>query len=122
MIVFGERTGHGGLNVGPALSPDGSKIAFLSGRGRLSIELYVADAKTGKVIRSLTESVINPHFQSLQFISSSGAWSPDSQRLAVATVRHDRPVLAIFNVQNGDLRAGDRTRSAGRDPAALMVA
>ena len=103
VIVFGQRSGQSSLNVGPSLSPDGSKIAFLSGRGRLSIEVYVADAKTGKVLRSLTESIVNPHFQSLQFISSSGAWSPDSQRLAVATVRHSRPMLALFNVQNGDL-------------------
>ena len=103
VVVFGQRTGQGSLNVGPSLSPDGSKLAFLSGRGRLSIEVYVADAKTGKVIRSLTQSIVSPHFQSLQFISSSGAWSPDSQRIAVATVRHNRPVLALFNVGNGDL-------------------
>jgi hypothetical protein len=103
VVLIGERTGHSGLNVGPAISPDGSKVAFLSGRGRLSIEVYVADARTGKDIRKLTESVVNPHFQSLQFISSSGAWSPDSTRLAVATVRHSRPVLALFTVENGDL-------------------
>jgi hypothetical protein len=103
VLIIGERTGHSSLNVGPSLSPDGSRIAFLSGRGRFSVEVYVADAKTGKNIRSLTESIVNPHFQSLQFISSSGAWSPDSRRLAVATVRHSRPVLAIFDTDKGNL-------------------
>jgi hypothetical protein len=100
-LVIGQRTGHSSLNVGPALSPDGSKVAFLSGRGRLSIDVYVADARTGKVLKQLTESAVSPHFQSLQFISSSGAWSPDSQRLAVATVRQGRPVLAVFDAVGG---------------------
>jgi hypothetical protein len=102
-IVIGQRTGHSSLNVGPSLSPDGSKIAFLSGRGRLSIDVYVADAATGKVIRSLTKTAVDTHFQSLQFIASAGAWSPDSQRLAVATVREGRPRIAVFNVDTGEL-------------------
>jgi Tol biopolymer transport system component len=102
-VVIGERTGESSLNVGPALSPDGTKIAFLSARSRLSVDLYVADAKTGKILRSLTKSASDPHFQSLQFISSSGTWSPDSKRLAVATVRAGRPVLALFDVDSGDI-------------------
>jgi hypothetical protein len=100
-LVIGKSTGHSGLNVGPAISPDGSKVAFLSGRGRLSIDVYVADVETGKVLHTLTETAVSPHIQSLQFISSSGAWSPDSQQLAVATVQKGRPVLSIFDVARG---------------------
>jgi hypothetical protein len=33
-----------GMNVGPAISPDGKWIAFLSSRGLLSVDLYIADA------------------------------------------------------------------------------
>jgi hypothetical protein len=102
-IVIGERTGGGTLNVGPALSPDGSRIAFLSERDRLAVNLYIADASTGRVIRRLTRSAVDPHFQSLQFLASAGAWSPDSRRLAVATVRAGRPVLAIFDADSGDV-------------------
>jgi dipeptidyl aminopeptidase/acylaminoacyl peptidase len=102
-VVIGERTGGGSLNVGPALSPDGTRIAFLSERNRLAVNLYVADAATGHIIRRLTQSAVDPHFQSLQFLASAGAWSPDGQRLAVATVRSGRPVLAIFNVDSGDI-------------------
>jgi hypothetical protein len=72
-IVIGERTGGGTLNVGPALSPDGSRIAFLSERDRLAVNLYIADASTGRVIRRLTRSAVDPHFQSLQFLASAGA-------------------------------------------------
>ena len=31
-LIIGARTGSGSMNVGPALSPDGSLISFLSPR------------------------------------------------------------------------------------------
>ncbi|HUE89510.1 MAG TPA: BamA/TamA family outer membrane protein [Vicinamibacterales bacterium] len=90
------------INVGPVLSPDGSRLAFLSSRSRVSIDLYVADAATGRIERKLISTAANPHFDSLQFISSAGAWDPSGQRLAVGAIRTGRPVLALFNANNGD--------------------
>src|SRR6185369_15460405 len=43
-LILGPRGQRGRLNVSPSLSPDGSKVAFLSERGQFSIELFVADA------------------------------------------------------------------------------
>jgi len=99
--IIGERTGHGGVNVGPALSPDGRKIAFLSARELLSIDLYLADAATGKIIRKLISTAADPHFESLQFLASAGAWASDNRRLAIGTVRGGRPVLAILDTDRG---------------------
>jgi Tol biopolymer transport system component len=90
------------LNVGPVLSPDGSRVAFLSSRSRLSIDLYVANAQTGEIERRLISTAANPHFDSLQFISSAGAWDPTGRRFAVAAIRTGRPVIAIFDVTNGN--------------------
>jgi Tol biopolymer transport system component len=95
-LVIGERSGSGNINVGPSLSPDGKRVAFLSERSRLSIDLYLADATTGKVLEKLTETAADPHFESLQFLQSAGAWHPQGTLLAVATVRSGRPALAIF--------------------------
>lgn len=39
------------MNVSPEISPDGSRVMFFSERDLFSIDLYLADAKTGKVIR-----------------------------------------------------------------------
>ena len=103
VTIIGTRTGGGGVNVGPSLSPDGTRVAFLSERNLLAIDLYVADAQTGRVIRSLTKSSVDPHFESLQFLASAGAWDPQGRRLAVGAVRSGRPVVAIFNVENGDV-------------------
>jgi Tol biopolymer transport system component len=90
------------LNVGPVLSPDGSRIAFLSSRERLSIDLFVADAHTGRIQRKLISTAADPHFDSLQFISSAGAWDPSGRRVAVGAIRRGRPVIAIYNADNGN--------------------
>jgi Tol biopolymer transport system component len=90
------------LNVAPVLSPDGSRVAFLSSRSRLSIDLYVADAMTGRIQRKLISTAADPHFDSLQFISSAGAWDPTGRRLAVAAIREGSPVLALYNADTGD--------------------
>jgi Tol biopolymer transport system component len=103
LTVIGSRTGGGSVNVGPALSPDGRRVAFLSERNLLSIDLYVADAQTGEVLTSLTRTAVDPHFESLQFLSSGGTWDPAGRRLAVGTVRGGRPVIAVFDVERGDI-------------------
>ena len=90
------------LNIGPVLSPDGSRIAFLSSRERLSIDLFVADAATGRIQRKLISTAADPHFDSLQFISSAGAWDPAGRQLAVAAIRAGKPVIAIYNADNGN--------------------
>ena len=90
------------MNVGPVLSPDGSRLAFLSSRSRFSIDLYVADAMTGRIQRKLISTAADPHYDSLQFISSAGAWDPTGRRLAVAAIREGKPVVAIYNADNGD--------------------
>jgi Tol biopolymer transport system component len=99
-VIKGEERG-GNLNIGPSISPDGKWIAFLSERSFLSIDLYVADASTGKVVRKLTSTGSDPHYSSIQFIHSAGGWDSASQRLAIATVTSGRPALAIFNAHSG---------------------
>src|SRR5687767_3851569 len=90
------------LSIGPVLSPDGSRLAFLSSRDRLSIDLFVADAATGRIQRKLISTAADPHFDSLQFISSAGSWDPSGRQLAVAAVRKGKPVIAFIDVNSGD--------------------
>jgi len=47
-----ERSG-GRLHVAPALSPDGSKIAYLSEKDFYFVDMYLADGVTGEVKRRL---------------------------------------------------------------------
>ncbi|HVG24777.1 MAG TPA: peptidase S9, partial [Thermoanaerobaculia bacterium] len=94
-----RRRGATELNVGPALSPDGRYIAFLSARELFSIDLFLADAKTGKVIRRLVSSDRDPHFESLRFIESAGAWAPDNRRIAFITFSRGDNFLSFVDVE-----------------------
>ncbi|RPJ71675.1 MAG: hypothetical protein EHM24_11565, partial [Acidobacteria bacterium] len=86
-----------GLNVAPALSPDGKRLMFLSQRDLLSVDLFLADAETGKIIRKVINTAVDPHFNSIQFIGSAGDWAPDNRRFAIAVVRGGSPGLAIYD-------------------------
>ncbi|MFP5246430.1 MAG: BamA/TamA family outer membrane protein [Thermoanaerobaculia bacterium] len=95
-----RRRGSSELNIGPALSPDGRYVAFLSARELFSIDLFLADAKTGQVIRRLVSSDRDQHFESLRFIESAGSWSPDSRRLAFITFSKGDNFLSIVDVES----------------------
>jgi Tol biopolymer transport system component len=99
-LLTGEESG-GDLNVGPSLSPDGKWIAYLSERGLLSIDLFVADATTGRVAHKLTSTATDQHTSSIQFIYSAGGWDAASKRIAIATVTGGHPALAIFDAASG---------------------
>jgi hypothetical protein len=102
--VISHETGSGRYNIGPRVSPDGKQIVFFSERGRFAIELFVANAETGHVERKLLSSATDPHFDSLEFLDSAGAWSPDGRTLALTAVRSGRPVLVLLDPSNGHVR------------------
>jgi Tol biopolymer transport system component len=89
------------LNVSPELSPDGSKVIFFSERDLFSIDLFVADATTGKVLRKITNTATNPHFESLQFLASAGAWDRAGKRFIFPGISKGQPVLTIVDVDRG---------------------
>jgi Tol biopolymer transport system component len=96
-----EREGEQGINLGPALSPDGSRVVFLSSRALFSIDLFLADARTGKIVRRIVKTDTDPHFDSLQFLDSAGAWHPDGKRFAFSAFRAGRPALVVVDVDSG---------------------
>jgi Tol biopolymer transport system component len=99
--IIASKGNNGGYNVSPSLSPDGSQVMFLSDRELFSIDLFLADARTGEVKRQITRTAVDPHFQSLQFIQSAGSWSPDGTRFVFAGISSGRPVLSLYDVARG---------------------
>ena len=100
LVVGDPKSGE--LNVSPELSPDGTKVVFFSSRDLFSIDLYVADAATGKILRKLTDTATNPHLESIEFIESAGAWSRDSRRFAFPALSGGSPVVRIVDTETGD--------------------
>ncbi len=112
-----QRTKRGGeYNIGPALSPDGRTIAFFSSRGLFSIEIYLADAATGKITAQLGSLNSPRHFDALSFVNSSGTWSPDGSRFAYVVYQQGNQVIQVYDVQR---RRVDRTLKTPGIGAAL---
>ncbi len=104
-----EKTGkqiipENNLNISPAVSPDGSKMVYMSTGELFTIDLFLADAKTGRLKRKLLSSVGDDHFDALRFFNSSGAWSPDGKTVCVVVFREGRNDLAFLDVENGGMK------------------
>lgn len=98
-IVIDDKRGQ--LNVGPALSPDGRELVFLSERDQYSIDVFLADASTGAIKRKIVRTAADPHFDSLEFIDSAGEWDRDGRRFVLAAIFRGQPVLTILDMQTG---------------------
>jgi Tol biopolymer transport system component len=96
--LIGNRSEPGEMNVAPAVSPDGKWVAFFGRRGLFTVDLFVADAKTGKVVKTLTGPNADPHFDALSFVSASGSWSPDGRKLAFVSFVQGDNRITIFDV------------------------
>jgi Tol biopolymer transport system component len=99
--VISEDSGGGRLNVGPKLSTDGRAMVFFSEKDLFSVDLYLADPATGRVERRLIKTANDPHFDSLQFLNSAGAWSPGGRALAFTAMRAGEPILGLLDVALG---------------------
>ena len=93
------------MQLGPSLSPDGTQAVFFSERDRLSLDLFLADVATGRVIRKLATTAASAKFDSLQPLRSAGAWSPDGRWFAFAAVRQGKAALMLIDMSAS---GGDR--------------
>ncbi len=100
-VLISPETGSGRLNIGPAVSPDGSQVVFLSEKSRFSIEMFRADANTGKVEKKILKTATDPHYESLQFINSAGDWHPNGREFVFAGVSKGRPIITVVDGLRG---------------------
>src|SRR3989442_8329235 len=87
--VLTEKRSDGTLHLAPALTPDGRQIAFFGERNSFFVDLYLADAETGRVLRRLVKSTVNNNYESLRFINSAGDFCPHRLDLAIPAERTD---------------------------------
>ncbi len=96
-----SRSG-GEIFLAPALSSDGRTLAFFANgsflRGQVFVDLWLADAETGKRTERLIRSALDPNYEELRLLYSQAAFSPDGRWLAVTAQRQGRDVLRVFDV------------------------
>ncbi|MDB5109382.1 MAG: translocation protein TolB [Mucilaginibacter sp.] len=91
----------GKMNIAPSISPDGKYLAFLSEKNLFTMDLYLADAKTGAIIKKLSSKVSNSHIDEFNFIESAGTWSPDGKRFAFSVFNKGRNRMLVVEVPSG---------------------
>ena len=95
-VITDENGGH--INMAPSLSPDGNYIAFFSERDLVSLDLFLADAKTGEIIQKLTSTTRNADVDGFNFFESKATWSPEGDKIAYVIVKRGRNKIVIADV------------------------
>lgn len=84
---------RGAMNVEPAVSPDGTKVAFSSDRSGKAM-IYIQDLNTGN----------NQRLTFAGHYNSSPAWSPDGKRIAFAGGNEKHFDIFIMDVDGKNLQ------------------
>lgn len=95
--IISEING-GRMNISPSISPDGKYLAFFSERNLFTLDLFLADASTGRIIKKLSSVVRDHEIDDFSFIESSGTWSPDGKTFAFVIFSKGVNKLAFLDV------------------------
>lgn len=98
--LISEKAG-GESNIAPVISPDGKYIAFWSDKNVISYDMYLADAKSEKIMHRLTRSLTQSQHDYLNFLESGGAWSPNSKEIVFVAVDKGRHILVRKDAASG---------------------
>jgi len=96
-------SGGMGMNLSPSVSPDGKRLAYFSRHDVFTLDLFLADAETGKIIDKLISTNSDAHFDALRFTGSSGTWSPDGSRFCFVVFEKGDNELAILEIESGEI-------------------
>ena len=96
-----SKDNSGSINVSPAISPNGKYVVFLSEKDLFSTDLFLAEARTGKVVRKLSSLVNDGDLDAYNYLESAGTWSPDSKKFAFIAFSKGVNKLIIKNIENG---------------------
>ncbi|KPK83943.1 MAG: tolB protein precursor [Bacteroides sp. SM23_62_1] len=100
-LISVENAGR--INVSPSISPDGRYIAFLSEKDFFTLDLYLAEVETGKIIKKLSSTTKNDEIDDFNFIESAGTWSPDGKKFAFVIISEGINKLAILDVKKAKI-------------------
>src|SRR5439155_796477 len=103
-IVAGRRGLRNQLNIGPAYSPDGQQLAFLSTRDIFDVDLFLFDLNS-KQVRQLTndkyadlQPTFSPDGRTIAFVSDRGSEGSLDQ------LRFTGMSIATIDVETGRIR------------------
>lgn len=94
-----SQKNSGRMNLSPSLSPDGKYLAYFSEKDVFTLDLYLADATFGKIIKKLSSVTRSHDIDDFSFNESSGTWSPDSKKFAFVVFQKGKNRLVFVDVR-----------------------
>ena len=91
----------GSMTICPVLSPNGKYVIFLSEKSLFTTDLFLAEAKSGKVLKKVASTASDGHIDQFNFIESAGTWSPNDKQFAFDVYEKGRSMLLIQDVFKG---------------------
>ncbi len=91
------------MNIMPAISPDGQKLAFVSDKSGYR-DIYLMSAIDGRIIRRLVKGQRSKDFESFHELRSTISWSPDGNYIAFVSKRKDKDDIYIVDSERGKVR------------------
>jgi len=91
------------MNVSPAVSPRGDKVAYLSDRYGY-MDVVLASAIDGKVLRRLVRGEKSMQFEVIPLFRSSVTWSPDEREIAFVAKSGKGDVLYVLDAVSGRVK------------------
>lgn len=99
-VLVSDKNG-GRVNISPSLSPDGRYVAFFSERDLFTLDLFLADVSSGKIVKRLSSVARNSTADDFDYVESAGTWSPDGKKYAFVIFRKGVNKLAVVDVAKG---------------------
>lgn len=100
-VSVANEKNAGRMNIAPSVSPNGLLMAYISERNVISLDIYIADAQTGKIIKRFNLEENKSHVDAINFLETAGAWSPNSDQLAYVIQSKGKNKLMTIDIASG---------------------
>mgnify|MGYP006278754629 CR=1 FL=1 len=90
------------LNLGPSISPDGSRVVYVTDRSGYA-DIKVASTLDGRVLATLVRGGRSDEFEQLHILRTGFGWSPDGASVCFVTKAGESDALHFVGVENGEL-------------------
>jgi DNA-binding beta-propeller fold protein YncE len=87
-------------NTGPAISPQGDRIAFMSDRNDY-LDIYLMSAIDGEILGRVVKGQRTKDFEELKLLTPKMSWSPDGKKIAIAVKSGETDAIMLIDVNSG---------------------